>query len=481
MDHRPKTAALIAYASGLLSDVGRRRLEAHLDGCAVCREELAAIEMYDSLIEDVRSSQMPAIDFESMEIPLAREAAAVSRTMQAQRARRRVGPWVALAVAAAAGLGVWAWTQRGADAPPVARPDAPLEAPEVEPPQVAEAALLVPVVTLVAGDARRQGADGEAPVELGAALAEADRLLTGPRAEVHVRLSDGTGFRLAAASSVALERIREDGVRLALAEGEVAQRVAPLASGSSFVVLCAGYSIEVTGTRYVVSHVDGVVGVDLSEGSVRVRPPEGDPIDLRAPARWRSRGGAADGTPDAPALRALEAPQIAPTPVTLADARIVRWSVDGAEVETEGALRLGLAPGEHEVRGWDARGRLFTVLLPVGDAPVELDPGALSPEAPRLRPGHLDEAQLRPVIARGARQVQRCYELALRQGEQSSIGRARVRLDIGVMGDVQRVRVLDLPEGALSQCIGNYAMRWTFPPPGGPLTIEQPFALTPGR
>ncbi|MCA9606398.1 MAG: AgmX/PglI C-terminal domain-containing protein [Myxococcales bacterium] len=477
MEHRAKTSALIAYASGLLSDEGRRRLEKHLEGCEVCREELAAIEMYDSLVEDVRSSQLPQIDFESMEIPLAREAAAVSRTMQAQQRRRSFGPWIALAVAAAAGLGIWAWSQQRAPETPVARPEAPDEAPESPAPIVAEPALLEPVVTLAAGDTRR----GEAPVALGAMLSEGDRLATGESSELHVRLSDGTGLRIAAATEVALERTREDAVRVALVEGAVAQQVAHLETGSSFVVLSAGYQVEVTGTRFVVSHVDGVVGVDLSEGSIRIQPPEGDAFELRAPARWRSRGGAPDGTPDAPTIRAVEAPRIAPTPVTLADSRIVRWSVDGAEVATSGPVSIGLAPGEHEVRGWDARGRLFTVLLPVGDAPVELDPGALTPEAPRIRPGHLDEEQLRPVITRGARQVQRCYELALRQGEQSSIGRARVRLDIGVMGDVARVRVLDLPEGALSQCIANYAQRWTFPPPGGPLTIEQPFSLTPTR
>lgn len=476
MEHRPKTAALIAYAGGLLSDAGRRRVDAHLDGCAVCREELAAITAYDSLVEDVRSSQVPVIDFESMELPLAREAAAISRTMLAQKKRRSVAPWVALGVAAAAGLAIWAWTQRANDAP-VARPAPPERATpeEILVPEPAEPALLTPIVTLAAGEVRR----GEGALELGDVLAEGDRVTTADAAEVHVRLADGTGLRLAGDGALVLARAREDAIRLELEGGAMAHDVAPLANGSAFVVLAGGYAVEVTGTRFVVSYLDEVVGVDLSEGSVRIQPPEGEPIDLRAPARWRSRGGAADGAPDAPAVRGLAAPRIAPTAASLADARIVRWSVDGIDVAAQGALRLGLAPGEHEVRGWDAQGRLFTALLPVGDAPVSLDPATLEAEAPRLRPGQLEEAELRPVLARGMRQVQRCYELALRQGAQAPTGRARLRLEIGVMGDVQRARVLGLPDGPLAQCIANYATRWTFPPPGGPVSVEQPLSLAP--
>ncbi|MCB9591684.1 MAG: AgmX/PglI C-terminal domain-containing protein [Sandaracinaceae bacterium] len=481
MTHRPKTAALIAYAGGLLSDEGRRRLEAHLAGCDVCGEELAAIEMYDSLIEDVRSSQMPAIDFESMELPLAREAAAISRTMLAQKERRSRAPWIGLGVAAAAAaIGIFVWSQRAETPAPTPAPIAEAtEVVEPAPVEVPEPALLEPVVTLAAGDVHRVTEGGEMSLSLGDVLGEGDQLRSGDRSEIHVRLSDGTGIRLASSTETTLTRIREDEVRLELGAGALAHDVAPLASGSQFVVLAAGYSVEVTGTRFVVSYLADTVGVDLSEGSVRILAPDGEVIELRAPARWRSRGNAADGQPDAPAVRGLAEPRIAPTPVTLTDLRIVQWSVDGFEVETLGTVQIGLAPGEHEVRGWDPRGRLFTALLPVGDAPVELRAEALQPEAPRLRPGHLDEEDLRPVLTRGMRQVQRCYEVALRRGVENATGRAQIRLDIGVMGEVTRARVQGLPDGPLAQCITNYATRWTFPPPGGPVTIEQPLALTP--
>lgn len=479
MSHRPKTAALIAYAEALLSPEGQRRVEAHLAGCEACRAELAAIEAYDALVEDVRSVEIPTIDFASMELPLAREAEAVSRQMIAQRQRRSARPWIAAGlVAAAAAAALW-WSTHETEPQAPPRAEAPVEREAPAPVIAPEPARLTPVVTLAAGEVRRETADGEIPLELGAVLDEGARVGTGAASELHVRLADGTGFRLAASSALALARAREDEIRLELAQGSVGHAVAPLSNGAAFVVLAAGYSVEVTGTRFVVSALDGTVGVDLSEGAVRIRPPRGEPIELEAPARWRSSGGAEGGAPRPVSVRGLEAPRVAPTPVRLADARMIRWSVDGIEIETSGDVQLGLAPGEHPVRAWDTRGRLHTALLPVGGAPVELSAGALQADAPRVRAGHLDEADLRPVLSRGMRQVQRCYELALRQGTGAVTGRARLRIEIGLTGGVQRAQVLGIPESSLTECITSYASRWTFPPPGGPLTVEQPLTLAP--
>lgn len=475
-EHRPKTAALIAYASGLLSKEGRRRLEAHLETCEICQQELAAIEMYDSLVEDVRSAELPPIDFESMELPLAREAAALSREMVTQRRRRRVAPWVGLGIAAAVGLGIWAWP-RAQEERSVAEHNTELPVEEETPIPTAPAPSpeLSPVVTLAAGDAFRVGAE-PTPLPLGHVLPEGSEVGTGQDGELHVRLRDGTGIRLGDATRAHLRRTREDDIRLELSAGSLAHEVSPLEAGSRFVVACAGYEVEVTGTRFVVSYLDDVVGVDLSEGSVIVRDPSGEETRLHAPARWRSQGGV-DGDPAAPLVRATAAPRVAPTPVSLDDSRFVRWSIDGIDIDTAGPVRVGVAPGEHEVRGWDGRGRLFTTLLPVGDAPVMLEPNAMRPQAPRLRPGHLEPAEIQPVLRRGMRQVTACYERSLRNNSQ--VVRARLRIDIGVMGDVRRARVIGLPDGTLSTCICNYAMRWTFPPPGGPLSLEQPLTLTP--
>ncbi len=484
-EHRPKTAALIAYSGDLLSSEGRRRVDAHLAGCAVCREELAAMEMYDSLIEDVRSSRLPALDFESMEVPLAREAENLSRQMVAQKRRRSAAPWVAVAMAAAAGLAIWAWRAqpaRPAEAsltdPSVEAPsEIPAPAPEVSSP-LAESPRLTPVVTLAAGSVDRLAGAEPIEVGLGDLIPEGSTLRTAENSEVHVRLSNGTAIRLAEGTRTTLDRARTDAVDLELREGTVAARVASLSSGSTFVVACAGYEVHVTGTRFVVSYLEDVVGVDLSEGSVLIRDPNGAEIRLTAPARWRSSGGV-DGEPAAPAIRGAEEPHLTPTPVTLSDERIVRWSLDGIDVDALGTVQVGVSPGEHQVRGWDARGRLFRVVLPVGTTPVSLDPGSLRAQAPRVHAGHLDPEDIRRVLGRGMRQVQRCYERSLRQSSHGGGGHARLRLDIGVMGDVQRAQIRGVPDGPLSTCIRNYAMRWTFPPPGGPVSLEQPLNLTP--
>jgi len=478
-EHAPKTAALIAYTSGLLSPEGRGRVDRHLATCEVCRHELAAIQAYDSLIEEVQSSQLPKIDFESMELPLQREAEAISRQMVAQKKRRSALPYVALAIAAAVGLALFAWPRLQPDEAPVAEP-APVEAPEPEEaaPAPVESPTLTPVVTLAAGEARRVEGDQTVDLAVGDALDEGATLATGDDGELHVRLSDGTGVRLASATRLSLERTREDGIRLALEGGSVAQQVAPLSNGSTFVVLCAGYEVEVTGTRFVVSYLDEVVGVDLSEGSLVVRDPDGGETALRAPARWRSRGGI-DGEPDAPTVRAAASPRVSPTPVTLADERLVRWSVDGIEVETEGALSLGLAPGEHTVRGWDLRGRVYTATLPVGEAPVALETDAMTPQAPRVRAGHLEEAQIRQVMGRAMRPFRQCYERWSRN--HSGIVRGRLRITVGMMGDVERVQVLGVDDDSLSSCIRNHGMRLNFPSPGGSVSFEAPLTLTPSR
>ncbi len=473
--HRAKTAALVAYAEDLLSAEGRRRVEGHLASCAVCRAELAAIQLYDELVDDVREGPVPEIDFGKMELPLAREAERISKEILDRARLRRVLPITVVAAAAAAVLVFWALPK--APEAPVAVP-APTPTEQVEDPAPIEAvaALLTPTVTLSAGEANQIGGE-ERGLLPGDVLAEEARLRTGEDGELHVRLTDGRGIGLGPSTLASLTRTREDEIRLTLERGSLANEVALLRNGSTYVVLCSGYEVEVTGARFVVSYLEGVVGVDLSEGSVVVRDPDGNDIALESPARWRS-SGAAEGDPSGATIRSVHAPRIEPTLATLDDLRIVRWEVDGLDISTLGALRLQLSPGEHEVRGWDARGRLFVTTLPVADTPVMLEGGAMRPATPHIRPGHLDPEDIHRVIGRGMRQVRRCYELSLRQGATIQ-GRARLRITVGVMGDVRQARVLGLDNPSLNQCIDNYASRWTFPTPGGPVSLEQPLNLTP--
>ena len=484
--HLPKTAALLAYAEDLLSVEGRARLERHLDGCEVCQRELAAIRLYEGMVEDARAAPLPAIDYDKMDFALASEARRVAVKGRDARGRAR-SKWplvVGLAIAAAALLSVYqAWPSSETEIARTPDPQTPAPSLHPSPGPTPEPAVLSPVVTLAAGDVMQGDAmQSDRAVAVGDVLPEGGRLAIGEGSLLHARLSDGTAVVAMADTVIALDRLREDSVRISLERGRLGQEVAPLSSGSTYVILCAGYEIEVRGTRFVVSYLEGVVGVDLSDGAVAVRTPEGETIELVAPARWRSasEGGAFEDEPDE--VRAWEAavPALPTTLVTLAQPQIVRWRIDEHVFETEDSLALGMSRGEHGLEGWDARGRLFTGLVRVGDAPVTLDPGALTAEAPRLREGHLADEEIQRVLVRGTRQIQQCYERALRVGSGLS-GHSRLRVTVGVMGEVTQARVLGLEgdgAGPLSTCIANYASHWTFSPPGGPVTFELPLALT---
>ncbi|MGE0787533.1 MAG: AgmX/PglI C-terminal domain-containing protein [Sandaracinaceae bacterium] len=485
--HRPKTAALIAYSEDLLSETGKARLERHLSGCEVCRSELAAMEMYDSMIESVHSTNLPQIDFASMETALAREAASVSRELRARHVqdklherRRPYAMMVGVAALAAAGvLAYSAWTQPPSSAP-VARPSAVPEAtaePDVAP---ATSLPLHPVVTLAAGEAVQLRAGEELPITVGDAVPEGTAIRIGD-GELHVRLSEGTGIVAMAQTRLSLVHARTDGVRVQLESGSLGQQVAPRGEGERYVVATAGYEVEVRGTRFVVSREGPRVGVDLSEGTVTVRTPDGRELILVAPARWRSDGSRETGDPTPVEVRQLAAPTEPVTEVRVRHPELVRWRLDDTAVSANGSIALLAERGEHQVSGWDAQGHLFRATLQVGDAPVAIEPEALVPEAPRLRPGHLDPEQMREMLERGRRQIGQCYESALRNGS-SVLGHSRLRVHLAVDGTVERAQVIGMSgDGAeaLSTCIQNYASRWTFPPPGGPMTFDQPLNFAP--
>ncbi|HEY8429273.1 MAG TPA: AgmX/PglI C-terminal domain-containing protein, partial [Sandaracinaceae bacterium] len=355
-----------------------------------------------------------------------------------------------------------------------------LAAPD-EPAPPAESPLLSPVVTLAVGSAARIESDGPVPLEAGEVLREGQALRIGEDGALHVRLADGTGFAAAAGTELTIARAREDAVELALSAGRIDNTVARLASGSTYTVLCAGYRIEVRGTRFVVSFVDGVVGVDVAEGGVVVRNDDAEPVELSAPARWRSEGSA-EGEPEIVAPRGLEAASGALSPVTIAHGELVRWEIDGTSFAGRGPVRLLFRDGEHEVRGWDRRGRLHTALVPVRGAAVAIEPSALVPEGPRMRPGHLPPEEITRVLRRAnaTERVRACYERTLRDHPEV-YGRLRVRVSVGVMGDVQRVSVQGAAASEatqLSECIERVASQWTFPPPGGPVTFELPLAFS---
>ncbi len=482
MTHRPKTAALLAYAEELLSPTGRARLERHLTGCPTCRDELAAILLYERVAEEARAEPAPAVDFGRMERVLAEEAGRISQAIARTR-RRRPAAWAfgAVALAAAALLAlVLGWpgeappttTERVAPAP---APEWPTPEPVVEAP---ESPALRPVVTLAAGGTERFDEDRPASVRVGEALSEGSRVRTGPDGEVHARLSEGTGFVVPADSEVRLARAREAEIVLEVVSGRVDSAVAHLGAGARYVVLAGGHSVEVRGTQFAVAWRDGAAEVELAEGAVEVTTPSGERISLRAPTRWTS-AGPVSGDPQVTVARAHRGADRPWTLVTLAHPDLVRWEVDGTAIGA-GSAQLLMRPGEHEVQGWDARGRPYAGRLMVGMEPVAVEPSVLTAQAPRARPGHLAPAEITAVLNRGRRQLARCYERSLRVRPEVR-GRVRLRITVGASGDVQRVRVVGADptaNTALQECVATHAQRWTFPPPGGPVTFEVPFAFS---
>lgn len=95
--------------------------------------------------------------------------------------------------------------------------------------------------------------------------------------------------------------------------------------------------------------------------------------------------------------------------------------------------------------------------------------------------GTLDEGNLRDVLRRKRRDVQRCYERALATNPELR-GRVTVQFTVGADGSVSDAR---LPENGLNDSVGNCILgrvrRWRFDPPsGGTVTVRRPYLLEPG-
>ena len=473
-----KTAALIAYAEGLLSERGRARVERHLAGCEACARELAAIRLYDKLAAEARAHEPAEPDYAKMELILGREAKRVAGEIRAGR-RTRALALGGLALAAAALLAFYVWPRETA---PIARHAPPRRVEPAPAPLVEQVDGLSPEVTLAAGTVERIAGGARERVDVGARLGERDRLEVGADGTAHVRLSEGTGLVADASTSIVLARAREEEVRLLLDHGRVSSQVAPLSSGSRYLVLCAGYEVEVRGTRFAVFTLDGGLGVDLTEGVVEVRAPDGSTIELRAPASWRS-SGAETAAIEPAAPRAVGAGADEWPVLRLSHADVVRWSVDGTAVGVAGPLAMRVEPGERRVEGWDARGRLYSALVPVGTQDVALPEGELEAEAPRLRPGFLPPEEIQRVVRGSSVSLRQCYERSLRQGPDVE-GTLSLRITVGLVGDVQRVQVVGAPAESTAQlqaCVVQIAEHWSFPPPGGPVTFQLPVRFSQRR
>ncbi len=469
-DHEPKIAALLAYEAGELSPEGRRRVEAHLGTCEVCREALASMRVYDELVRDVKAEPVPEPDWSRMELALRREA---------RRARRRIGPavWVGLAAAAAAVL-AFLYTQRGA-------PEETLvEAPRVEPgearPEPARLRITGEVTAVVQGVSG--GTDVLDPVEVGTPVREEMRIATASGALAHLRFYEGTGVVVQPDTLVKVEELREGRVTLALLEGAVASEVTPLGEGDRYAVRAGDYTVRVRGTRFAVVHGESGTAVTVDEGVVEVLRGGEVVATVAAPGIWRSDDDVEPiGEGQVPEPLAL-APEAAGWPVLeLPEIDWVRsWQVRGRELPP-GAIAMRVPAGDCDVSALGDHGRSWRGRIVLAGEGQLLEPEAIRPSAPEVRVGTLAPALIAPVVERGKHGLRRCQRQVDLETGQTVVGQFTLRVTIGRTGEVQRAELAsqgEPPPAAYRECVLSQVGNWTFPPPtGGIVTFEQPLRV----
>jgi len=471
--HEAKLAALMALEADLLSAVGRRRIEAHLEGCATCREARAMLGDYEMLRGEARGLSVPEVDFGSMELPLAREARRV-----ADASAPSTGPMVAaVALAAAVLLGVWL---RGG---PAAGPEAPLAdnrgaLPTAEQPP--EGAALDTAVTAIGG----ASLVGATAATLEGAVAQGTAVETPADGTLHLRLSEGTGVVLGADSRVVFEGARKGAIALRLERGSVDCKVAPLKPGERFVVRTGETTVSVRGTHFRV-----VAGeqpeVELTEGRVDVTVRGEVVAKLAAPAHWPpskaderapDADASADAQPIMPAGIAGDTQGWATLTLPVMQ-RVKRWHVLGSALPAAGALSMRAPPGELSVAAELGDGRRVDTVLqmrPEGLALSEREFNRrLRIEVPGAE-GHLEGSQIMPVVKAGTRQLQRCYEQALKN-DASLRPRLRLRITVDPRGRVSRSKMLGEAPAGFARCVQGVAASFRFPSPGaGSVTFDAP-------
>ncbi|MCO5167097.1 MAG: FecR domain-containing protein [Planctomycetes bacterium] len=250
---RELKALLPAYLDDRLPPDDLALVRGHLDGCAPCGRERAALERTDALL-GAAFADHPWDDagVEALVLGLrARARAQVASPAASSRPGRAGGVWVAAAaVLLTAGALVWPQAEQ---APPTATARARAG---------------------VAGDGLlRAGSDGAyLPVAAGDEVLEGERLLAvAPGARV--RLDDGTTVHVHPDTEVALETAPDGGLTVVMGglDGEVycdvARRERPLR------VAARGLEVQVLGTRFLVHHGREASRVVVLEGRVMASTP----------------------------------------------------------------------------------------------------------------------------------------------------------------------------------------------------------------
>lgn len=304
--HRPKTAALLAYDSGLLSADSVRVIESHLSRCEVCRRELAVIRAYDSMAAEVRATNVPELDWSKMEFALRQAARHESKVAKQTQATHPLafGFVAAAAFAAAVPFAAVKAFERSAESPSHHA-------------SIAADLRIDGESTFADGTATLFSRDGSArAIRSGVVLREGDRILTGPASTLHARLEDGTGFALEPSTDVTIKALREDAIEIALASGSISNRVHPLEANERYEILAGSFRTAVRGTHFRVERDGSDVDVVVTEGAVEVMAAGSSVAMVRAPSgRWSADGVVEAAPPREVVLDASQVPLVETVPV----------------------------------------------------------------------------------------------------------------------------------------------------------------------
>jgi hypothetical protein len=474
--HAPKTAALLAYDAGILSDAGLARVTRHLAACAVCRDSLVAIRAYEALRREAVDQRWREPKWDAMELRLRHEARATVAAIRKRRAGARHALFGGLAAVAAvltlvAGGALW--------------PEDHLSSSLHSGGRHAEArdgALLEAVVMLIAGYATAD----ERPLTLDARVAEGAVLATAPQSQIHLRLTEGTGFLLGPETRATLTRGRERATTLTLEQGRVTSEVAPLGERARFEVRAGDWTFAVRGTHFLASRdATGVVTLTVAEGTVEVRDAEGSVASVVGPDRWSSSATTVGVHPSVLTKPVALAAGASTWPVVRVPRlpELLALEIDGQTLPVAGLIAMRASPGPH--RG---------VALPPGAPAVRfafdalpegttLDPlafGLAPPAETQPASGSMPASAVRAVVTRGMDGLQRCYRTALMRRPELE-GHMSLRLAVAPSGRVARATLNSAtPLAWLATCVESQARAWRFPAHGGdaPLALDVPLGFS---
>lgn len=445
----PKLAALTALEQSLLSSGGRRTLERHLAHCEVCKAARPSVRKLIVDVSDLKlntEAQVHAFNWAPIEQSLshlfkdADLSAPISPVMQPESSKvvalktKRSGGLRPMVIGggillAAAAVTVMFW------------PPAPIRPVAVRSPLPANVHVTEFVASLSAGPSA---------IEVPAVWREGETIVVPPSSRVDAVSDEHVIAALSGGSSAT---VRSRG--LELHQGRVDLKT----SGDvPFVVQVGQLDIEsVSSAHFFVEMGDGEPTIRGKEGGVRIR--NRGTGDLRTLTfNERESQGATDAP--APILpNGLSGPW-----VNINHPDVVQWKVLDVEVAASQNLSMAVREGPLHIEGYGADGAVYETDVVVGPSGLTLAASALPRRRiPRRLGEPLSADQIQTVVRSGARDLRRCYDLALRQDPTLS-GVWSMAVEVSRSGQARAGGFAPTnPPPVLSSCLRGVVGRWEFP------------------